>query len=317
MNRFVLLLFLFSLVLTGCSSQKTIVNGLDEREANEIIVFLSNKGIQSTKAAAAAATGGGGPKIQLYDIQVPAARSTEAMAMLNIAGLPRKRGESLLQIFAGGGLVPSQLEEKIRYQRGLAQDVANTIRKIDGVLDTDVILSFPEEDPLNPEKNVGQTTASVYVKHSGILDDPNSHMITKIRRLVASSITGLSFDNVTVIGDRARFTNLSPESSNKPQLVSIWSVLLAPESVRRFQIIFFSFLILLSLLLMLLAWSFWKFHTIIKNAGGLPALFSFSPLKLEDAHPPVVPSTNEEVKEGANVEAPPEVKTEEKPKGEG
>jgi len=285
MKRFVTFLLLIVFVLTGCSSQKTIVNNLEERDANEIMVFLANKGIPSSKVPVAEGGAGAGPKVPMYDIQVPEDKSVEAMAMLNMAGLPRRRGQSLLGIFTGGGLVPSQMEEKIRYQQGLAQDIANTIRKIDGVIDADVQLSFPEEDPLNPEKNMGQVTASVYVKHNGVLDDPNAHLVTKIRRLVASSIPGLKFDNVTVIGDRARFTSGGGETavatSADRGVVSIWSVLVAKESVSRFQIVFFTFLILISLLLAALAWLIWKFYLLIQRAGGFSSLFSLHPIDVD------------------------------------
>ena len=281
MNRFFSFFFILMFLLTGCSSERTIANNLEERDANEIMVFLANKGIPSAKVAVATSGGGGGAKIAMYDIQVPDSRATEAMAMLNMAGLPRRHGESLLGIFTGGGLVPSQMEEKIRYQQGLAQNIANTIRKIDGVLDADVQLSFPEEDPLNPEKNIGQVTASVYVKHNGVLDDPNAHLVTKIRRLVASSIPGLKFDNVTVIGDRARFTNSPVETtatSADRGLVSVWSVLVAKESTSRFQLVFFTFLILISLLLIALVWLIWKFHLLLQQAGGISSLFSLHPI---------------------------------------
>lgn len=191
---------------TSCSSTKTIVNALDEKDANEILVYLSSRNVDAIKVQnkEAAAGGGGGSKIVLWDIQVPSEQVTEAMALLNQVGLPRRRGQSLLNIFGGGGLVPSELQEKIRYQAGLAEQIATTIRKIDGILDAEVQISFPEEDPLNPGKKKGKITSSVYVKHSGVLDDPNSHLVQKIKRLVASSITGLDYDDVTVIGDRAR-----------------------------------------------------------------------------------------------------------------
>ncbi len=194
-------------LLSSCESRKVIVNGLDEREANEILVFLNSKGIDAVKVQnTSAGGGGGGAKIILWDISVKDDDATTAMQMLNQAGLPRRRGQNLLSLFANTGLVPSETQEKIRYQAGLADQIANTIRHIDGVIDTDVVISYPKEDPLTPAAQRGQITASVYVKHNGVLDDPNSHLITKIRRLVSSAVTGLDFDNVTVIADRARFT---------------------------------------------------------------------------------------------------------------
>ena len=145
--------------------------------------------------------GGGVAKAASFDIIVPESQGVEAMALLNQVGLPRKPSQNLLNIFSNVGLVPSQMQEQIRYRAGLADQIASTIRKIDGILDAEVIISYPEEDPLNPGKFKGKITASVFVKHNGVLDDPNSHLISKIKRLVASSVTGLNYDDVTVIPD--------------------------------------------------------------------------------------------------------------------
>lgn len=273
-------------LLTSCGSSKTIVNGLDEKEANEIIVYLANKGIDAQKVRAADAGGGGGSKLILWDINVDSTVSTEAMSLLNQAGLPRKRGQNLLGIFQNTGLVPSEMQEQIRYQAGLAEGIASTIRKIDGVLDAEVNISFPKEDPLNPEKNKGKITASVYVKHSGVLDDPNSHLVSKIKKLVASSVTGLDYDNVTVISDRARY-NESPLSgsattSEEDKLyVSIWSIIVAKESVTRFRVIFFSLTLLILFLILALSWLGWKLWPIVSKPGAFKHLFSLHPLLLE------------------------------------
>lgn len=285
-NLFVLLIIaLSSFLLASCESQKTIVNGLDEREANEILVFLASKGVSANKMQSAAGGGGGGgaSKILLWDITVSEKDYTEAMALLNQAGLPRKRGQNLLTIFSNVGLVPSERQDKIRYEAGLAEQIASVIRKIDGVLDAEVQISFPEEDPLNPGKTKGKITASVYVKHNGVLDDPNSHLVTKIKRLVASSVTGLDYNDVTVIGDRARGSEFTgpviPAESEEKSYVSIWTIVLAKESVTRFRILFFSFSFLILVMALALIWLTWKIYPLLKTHGGLKELFHLQPLK--------------------------------------
>lgn len=270
---------------TSCESRKTIVNKLTEKEANEIIVFLSTKGIDSSKVPSTegGGGGGGGQKEVLWDISVPEAQALESMSLLNQAGLPRRRGQNLLNIFKESGLVPSEMTEKIRYQAGLAEQIASTIRKIDGVLDAEVQISFPEEDPLNPGKTKGDITAAVYVKHSGVMDDPNSHLISKIKRLVTSSVTGLKFDNVTVISDRARFSdfpvNLGAQEEEKAY-VKTWTLILAKESVFRFRVIFATFTILLFISWLLLVWLLWKLLPALSASGGIRSLFSIAPLAL-------------------------------------
>lgn len=288
LHRFFLLIILASL-MTSCESKRTIVNGLDEKEANEIVVFLSSKGIEATKVQAVSEGAAGGGKGVLWNINVNSTQGMEAMALLNQVGLPRRRGQNLLGIFSNVGLVPSGMQEKIRYQAGLAEQIASTIRKIDGVLDADVQISFPDEDPLNPAATKQKITASVYVKHSGVLDDPNAHLVSRIKSLLAGSVGGLDYDHVTVIPDRARFSEAplgglqgSLGEEERPY-VNVWSIIIAKDSLTRFRLIFFSFTLALLILLLLLGWILWKILPLLKEHGGFKQLFSLHSLHLE--HP--------------------------------
>jgi type III secretion protein J len=194
------------------------------------------------------------------------------------------------------------MQEKIRFQAGIAEQIASTIRKIDGVLDADVQISFPDDDPLNPGATKQKMTASVYVKHSGVLDDPNAHLITRIKRLVAGSVNGLSYDNVTVIPDRARFSDSSFTASlneGERPYVNVWSVIVAQSSLSRFRMIFFSFTFVIVLLAIALIWLIYKFLPVLHHAGGVKKLFSIHPLHLEDFQgvSPKVPEKKEKDEE--------------------
>lgn len=277
-------LFTFLLLFTGCESRRTIVNGLTEQEANEIWVFLSSRGIDVSKVATAEAAGGGQRKEVLWDIQVRSDQASEALSLLNQYGLPRRRGQSLLGIFKeGGGLVPSEMQEKVKYQSGLAEQAANTLRKFDGILDAEVQFSFPEEDPLNILKKKQPITASVFIKHNGILDDPNSHLESKIKRLIGSSVTGLEYDNVTVVGARAQMSESQGVfgGADKP-FVNIWSIIIAEESMNFFRFLFFTFILTILILSLLLIWILWKIFPILNTYGGVRSLLSIHPLVKEE-----------------------------------
>jgi type III secretion protein J len=239
----------------------------------------------------------------MWNISVESSQAHEAMALLNQVGLPRRRGQNLLGIFSNVGLVPSGMQEKIRYQAGLAEQIASTIRKIDGVLDADVQISFPDEDPLNPTAAKQKITASVYVKHSGVFDDPNAHLVTRIKRLVAGSVNGLDYDNVTVIGDRARFSEPTlgglqgSFGEEERPYVNVWSIIIAKDSLTRFRIIFFSFTIALLLLLLSLIWLLWKIYPLLKQAGGFKKLFTLHSLQPEKVTAEPTAAKTEETKE--------------------
>ncbi len=255
------------ILFAGCEGNQSIVNSISERDANEIVVFLASKGIEAQKVQAATSAAAATTVSDKYDIMVSSDNSTEAMSLLNRNGLPRRQGATLLELFASTGLMKSDKEETIRYQAGLAEQLSNTIRKFDGVLETDVQLSIPSGEEV-PGQVKEKTTAAVYVKHQGMLDDPNSHTETKIKRLLAGSVSGLKFDDVTVITDRARIADINLDSNTEmfgpkhmqQTYVSIWSVVMTKSSLARFRFIFFSMVILILLLAGALGWIVFKFY---------------------------------------------------------
>jgi type III secretion protein J len=299
MNRLSLLLFAILLLLTGCEANRVIVNDVDEREANEIIVFLASRGIASDKLASSGGTGVGAEAAKLWSIAVEPSKTVEAMALLNQVGLPRQMGTDLLTLFAKQGFMSSEKEDTIRYQAGLGQQIANMIKKIDGVIEADVQLSFPVETgvtvPGMANAPVQRVTAAVYVKHQGVLDDPNSHLITKIKRLVSGSVTGLDINDVTVISDRSRFTDITLSeikesiTAQPKDYVSIWSIVISARSAGTFRLIFFSFSLLLVIFALIVGWLLWKIYPILK-ARGWKELLQLAPIHPE----PKMPSSDEE-----------------------
>ena len=270
----------FLLLLAGCTANQSIVSNIDERDANEIVVFLASKGIvaQKISAPASGAAAAGAPS-ELFNIAVSDEQSTQAMALLNRYGLPRRQGTNLLALFAGGGLVSSDREETIRYQAGLAEELKNTIRKMDGVLDADVQISFPptEATPI-PGAPPPRATAAIYVKHQGVMEDPNSHMEVKIKRLMAGSVNNLAYEDVSVIADRARLADITLQNEGEmigtkalqQTYVSIWGLVLTKTSLGRFRFIFFSFIFLLLVLTGGIGYLLYKFYPLSSIRKGEP-----------------------------------------------
>lgn len=283
-------------LLTGCETNKVIVSDIDEREANEIIVFLASRGINTQKISAPTAMGAaaqsGAPK---YNLSVSEKDMNDAMAILNQNGLPRKKGTNLLELFAKQGLMTTDKEESIRYQAGLEQQIANTIRKIDGVIDADVQLSFPDATPAvgtaATQAPPQRVTAAVYVKHQGIVDDPNSHLVSKIKRLVAGSVNGLDINDVTVISDRSRFTDITlgttlEAAPNQPRdYTSVWSIVISKQSVARFRLLFFLLIATNIFFLILAVWMIWKIYPILRQQGGFRQLLNPIPMQEREELP--------------------------------
>ncbi len=266
-------LCLLLLLFTSCDTHMAIVSQVDEREANEIIVFLASKGIAAEKVVSSeSGIPGGANAGPTWNITVEAENSTRAMAFLNQYGLPRKQGTNLLQLFAKQGLMSSDKEETIRLQAGLAEQLKNTILKIDGIIDADVQISFPLEEAQPGEKQP-EITAAVYIKHQGVFENPNEHLEVKIKRLVSGSIAGLSYDKVAVIADRSRFTEVALGSNKelisakegRSDLVSIWSMVMTQKSLSRFRTILFFLILLILFFGSVLGWILYKNYPKIIN----------------------------------------------------
>jgi len=253
------------LFLTGCETNMPIVNNIDEREANEIIVFLAKNNVDAQKTPSTAGEIAGAGASNMWNIMVSESDSVKAMALLNEVGLPRRKGTNLLELFAKSGLMTSDREDTIRYHAGLSEELKNTIRKMDGVLDADVQISFPLEEPL-PGETPAKITAAIYVKHQGVLDNPNNHLESKIKRLVAGSIPKLEYDSVSVISDRSRFmawADVKQETQAKDMekdYVKLWSVTMSKQSVGAFRAIFFFMLFIIFVLAAALIWTAYNFY---------------------------------------------------------
>jgi type III secretion protein J len=187
-------------------------------------------------------------------------------------------------------------EESIRYQAGLEQQIANTIRKIDGVIEAEVQLAFPDTSNTStagpaPQAPVLRVTAAVYVKHQGVVDDPNSHLVSKIKRLVAGSVNGLDINDVTVISDKSRFTDVvlggSLEgSTNQPRdYTSVWSIVISKQSLPRFRTLFFLLISTNIALLVFAVWMVWKVYPILREHGGFRQLLNPIPMQKPEEPP--------------------------------
>lgn len=172
------------LALAGCKVE--LYSDLSEREANQIVAALMEVGIPAAKEA------GRGDGVA---VSVDEGRFAEAMAHLNARGLPNARYESFGDVFQKDGLVSSPVEERARYVYALSQELSRTIAEIDGVLSARIHVVLPETDMLG--RDMQPSSASVFIRHSE--EAGVERFTSQIKMLVANSIEGLVYDNVSVV----------------------------------------------------------------------------------------------------------------------
>jgi type III secretion protein J len=175
-----------ALLLAGCSVPVAV--GLEESDANRVVMALDRAGVDATKDVDPSAEG-------KFRIDVARDDAPRALAAMSDEELPRPKSKGVLDALDKGQLVPSQAAEHAQFVSGLAGDLERTLTSVDGVLSARVHLNVPEQNPLRdgaPER----ATASVLVEHRG-QNPPMSE--NAVQRLVAGGVRGLAAENVAVV----------------------------------------------------------------------------------------------------------------------
>ncbi|KLK91191.1 nodulation protein NolT [Microvirga vignae] len=172
------------LALIGCKAD--LYTKLQEREANEMLALLLNKGVDAARVVAK----DGSSTIQVEEKQV-----AFSIDLLNTEGLPRRSFKNLGEVFKGSGLIASPTEERARYVYALSEELSRTISDIDGVLSARVHVVLPKNDLLRQDAT--PSSASVFIRHASDANLPV--LLPQIRMLVANSIEGLLYDKVAVV----------------------------------------------------------------------------------------------------------------------
>lgn len=174
-------------VLSGCSVP--IARGLDEADANLVVVALEEGGVVASKEPDAESEG-------RWSIRVARDDASAAASVLKRESLPPASAPGVLQALGGGSLVPSRTSEHAKLVAGIAGDLERSLRSIDGVLSARVHLAVAPRDVLAAESGGELPTASVLLRHRG----PTPPLASdQVQRLVAGAVPGLTPERVSVV----------------------------------------------------------------------------------------------------------------------
>jgi type III secretion protein J len=129
-----------------------------------------------------------------YALEVQNEMTTKAVEVLAARGYPKRAHATLGSIFGSDGLIRTPLQERAKLIHALNEELEETISSVNGVIDARVMVVIPDTDPLKALAPL--SSASVMIEHSA---DLKPEIIgPQIRRLVASSVEGLTYERVTV-----------------------------------------------------------------------------------------------------------------------
>lgn len=250
-SKFFAFIALFSLIsLSGCQ-RVDLHHGLEEIEAEELLVLLHQNGIDAKKEKEV-----NGQDIS-WKISIKEIDEARARQILIANNLPRHRELGLSGVYKDKGLIPTPDEQKARFLLALKGEIINSLHKIPGVVDVDVVLNVPEGGEFADMDTVKKRpTASVVVKTRN--DAVVSLAVTesKIQKFVANTVPNLDPNDVAVIvsrtdtGSAAVPISPSPASAPSPSvnngevldallpqaaMVDVAGVRVDEESVGRFK----------------------------------------------------------------------------------
>ena len=174
-----------ALLLAGCDKEATLFSGLAESQANAALAALLESGIAATKAPGDEGT---------WNVMIGEKDFAEAATLCERRGLPRRTFNGVGVVFKKTGMVSSPSEERIRFMDAIAQDLAQTISMIDGVVDARVHVVLPENDPF--AKNTLPSSAAVALRSRW--DADLTEAIPQVKSLVKNAIEGLAYEKISV-----------------------------------------------------------------------------------------------------------------------
>lgn len=171
-----------------------LVQGLQERDANEILVVLDQHNIQATKE-----------KVEqnqevTWVIKVDNGQEQLARSVLVANNLPRVRLGGLKGICQEAGMILTRKTEKCRELLAVKEEVINLLESVACVVSADVVLNIPEKEEFPIKDSVpAHPTATATVKYlkncaSGVLLSEQ-----RVQDIVANAVSNLDPRDVTVV----------------------------------------------------------------------------------------------------------------------
>ncbi|WKX25395.1 flagellar basal-body MS-ring/collar protein FliF [Tatumella ptyseos] len=150
-------------------------------------------------------------------ILVPSQQVRELRLRLASQGLP-KSSTTGFELLDDEKFGLSQFNEQVNYQRALAGELSRTIETLDPVVSARVHLAIPRPSVFVREKQPPTAAVTLTLQPGRVLD---ASQINAVVHLVASSVAGMSADNVTVVdqaGELLSGAGLAAQTQNTTQL---------------------------------------------------------------------------------------------------
>jgi type III secretion protein J len=180
-----------ALLATACGEAE-IVHGLDEREANAILVVLDTEEIEARKEIEEG-------RVITWKVLVPAKHAADARRLLVDYELPQPRSNRLKDVFAEGGMIPTQSEEKAKMLVGIQGEIEQKLKLIPGVLDVHAQVVIPDKEAVRDVAAARPLPMAAVVIVYLPLDGKLPYNVEDVQKAVAASVEDMTPERVTVL----------------------------------------------------------------------------------------------------------------------
>ena len=173
----------------GCAREE-ILHGLEERQANQVLVALDDGGLAGEKRRDEGSEG-------RWLVEVARGDAARAQRLLAERELPRPEAPGFAAVFAKGSVVPTPAEDRARLLQALSGELSRSVEALDGVIEARVHVALPPEDPLRgaPPPVRGSVLVKVRAGERARVESQAGG----IRALVAGAVPGLEAAQVAVV----------------------------------------------------------------------------------------------------------------------
>lgn len=184
-----LLLGLICAALLGCARQE-LLQGLDERQANEVVAALLRNNIGAEKALQGKAG---------FTVRVSRADLAEAIDLVQMQALPTASRTQIATHFPADAMVSTPLGERARLLSAIEQRLEESLATLQGVQTARVHVSYdagPVEGSLQNRKPPAMHISVLLVHASGVEEEA---MLQTVRRFLRNAFVDVSYDNISVV----------------------------------------------------------------------------------------------------------------------
>jgi len=191
MSRFWRLLIIMAsvLLLAGCARSE-LLQGLDERQANEVVAMLLRNNIDASKQA----TGKTG-----FRVRVDASDLSEAIDLVQYHGLPSQPRIQVASQFPADAMVSTPLAERARLLSAIEQRLEESLSTLEGVHTARVHVSYDgisAESPAANRKPSPMHVAAVLVHERG---QDAALLLQSSKRFLRNAFIDVAYDDISVV----------------------------------------------------------------------------------------------------------------------